>query len=290
MEWALAYTKFYEQVEEPESLDKDRQEDKKYKEAAEKLTENFLKWRLSGMEEMKSKEDIVTISSSDLSEESDWDWEEYNESIRYPDSGSSGASRTGDGYKCKCRRGHKTKKATIACIAQEDYESEVEIWEDHVNELGKAIKRDGVSTRTLANRIRIAALGMGIRRENPAEPTFTGAALRPEAQECHQGDLYQEARRQSRQEGPPKYTYVYRSATNHQLHQRQHHQRQHQGAGARQRALGGSEAAAFSPSRPTAPAAGAAAARGAGPAAAARGSGGRRGRADEEEQISRGGP
>jgi hypothetical protein len=58
---------------------------------------------------------------------------------------------------------------------------------------------------------------MGIRRDNPAEPTFAGAALRPKSQECHQGDLYQEAKRQARQEGPPKYTYVYNGASDNWL-------------------------------------------------------------------------
>ena len=40
-----------------------------------------------------------------------------------------------------------------------------------------------------------------------------GEAIRPKSQECHQGDLYQEAKRQTRQEGPPKYKYVYNSTT-----------------------------------------------------------------------------
>ena len=66
-----------------------------------------------------------------------------------------------------------------------------------------------MSTKNLANDIRVETLVMGIRRDNPAEPRFTGAALRPESQECHQGELYQEAKRQARQEGPPKYTYIY---------------------------------------------------------------------------------
>ena len=79
-------------------------------------------------------------------------------------------------------------------------------------EFGRAIKREEkVSNRTLASTIRIGAREMGVRRENLAEPTFEGAALRPEAQECHQGDLYQEARIQSRKEGPPRFTYVYKA-------------------------------------------------------------------------------
>ena len=152
---------------------------------------------------MKSQEDIVTISSSNSSEDSDW--EEY---LR------SGESRSGDGYRCKCRKGHKNKKQTMACIAREDNEFEVEIWKDHVTELGKAIKREEkVSNRTMASMIRIGAREMGVRRENPAEPTFEGAALRPEAQECHQGDLYLEARIQSRKEGPPRFTYIYTART-----------------------------------------------------------------------------
>ena len=202
LDWAHAYAKYAEQWEEPESQDKDRQEDRKFKEVSGKLIETFLRWRLSEIEEMKSAEEIVTISSSESSDESDWDWEEYRVYNEF-----------NDGYKCKCRRGHKTKKATVACIAQKDYEPEVEIWEEAVNELGKAIKREEVSTKSLANDIRVEALVMGIRRDNPAEPTFTGAALRPKSQECHQGDLYQEAKRQARQEGPPKYTYVYNSTT-----------------------------------------------------------------------------
>ena len=204
LDWAHAYTKYADQLEEPESQDKDRQEDRKLKEASDKLIETFLKWRLSEIEEIKSAEEIVTISSSESesSDDSDLDWEErlyWDWDEMY------------DGYKCKCRKGHKTKKATIACIAQKDYEPEVEIWEEAVNELGKAIKREEVSTKSLANDIRVEALVMGIRRDNPAEPTFTGAALRPKSQECHQGDLYQEAKNQARQEGPPKYTYVYDS-------------------------------------------------------------------------------
>ena len=205
MDWANGYTKYYEEVEEPDSQDKDRQEDRKLKEASDKLVESFLRWRLSEIEEIKSAEDIVTISSSESesSDDSDLDWEER----QYWD-----WNETYDGYKCKCRRGHKTKTATIACIAQEDYEDEVEIWGEAVKELGKAIKREPVSTKSLANDIRVEALVMGIRRDNPAEPTFSGAqALRPRGQECHHGDLYQEAKHQARQEGPPKYTYVYDS-------------------------------------------------------------------------------
>ena len=83
-----------------------------------------------------------------------------------------------------------------------------------MNELGKALKREEVSTKSLANDIRVEALVMGIRRENPAEPTFSSPeALRPQSQECHQGDLYMEAKSQARQEGPPRYKYVYDSST-----------------------------------------------------------------------------
>ena len=82
----------------------------------------------------------------------------------------------------------------MACIAREDYEFEVETWGDYVTELGKSIKREKkVSNRTLASAIRIGAREIGERKKNPAEPSFEGAALSPEAQECHQGDLYQEA-------------------------------------------------------------------------------------------------
>jgi hypothetical protein len=204
LEWAHGFGKYTEEWEEPESLDKDRQEDRKYKEISGKLVETFLKWRLTDAEEMKAAEDIVTISSSESGDEPDWDWQQYRAHNEF-----------NDGYKCKCRGGHKTKKATIECIAQKDYEPEMEIWEEAVNELGKAIKREReeLATKPLANHIRVEALVMGIRREGPAEPTFTGGDKRPNSQECHQGDLYQEAKRQVRQEGPPKYAYVYDCAT-----------------------------------------------------------------------------
>jgi len=138
--WAHAYTKYAVHWEEPESQDKDRQEDRKYKEASGKLVENFLKWRLSEIEDMKLTEEIVTISSSESSDESDWEWEEYNKEYKWNKSGKE-YNEFNDSYKCKCRRGHKTKKATVACIAQKDYEPEMEIWEEAVNELGRAIKR-----------------------------------------------------------------------------------------------------------------------------------------------------
>ena len=205
LDWAYAYNKYAEPWEEPDSQDKDREEDRKYKDISDKVMENFVKWRLSEKEEMKAGEDIVTISDSSDSSESDWDWDDYKAYTEFD-----------DGHKCKCRKGHKTKKATVACIAQEDYESEMEIWEEAVNELGKALKREEVSTKSLANDIRIEALVMGVRRESPAEPTMFGShaeALRPESQECHQGDLYMEARSQARKEGPPKYKYVYDSPT-----------------------------------------------------------------------------
>ena len=203
LDWADAYTKYAEEGEEPESQDRDRQEDRYLKEASGKLVETFVKWRLSEIAEIRSAEDIVTISSdSEFSEDSDCDWEAYKM-----------MTESNQGYKCKCRKGHETKKDTIECIAKEDYEAETAIWAEAVNELGIALKREEVSTKTLANDIRVEALVMGIRRDSPPEPKFTGGALRPKSQECHQGDLYQEAKRQARQEGPPKHTYVYNGPT-----------------------------------------------------------------------------
>ena len=66
-------------------------------------------------------------------------------------------------------------------------------------------------TKELANDIRVEALVMGIRKDNPFEPRFTGGELRPESEECHVGNLYREAKRQARKEGPPTHTYVYSS-------------------------------------------------------------------------------
>ena len=117
------------------------------------------------------------------------------------------------GFKCKCKKGHKTKKDTIECITKKDYEVETETWEAAVNELSRAIRRDEGSLKDLANDIRVEALVMGIRKDNPFEPRFTGGELRPKSQECHQGNLYREAKRQARQEGPPTHTFVYNSST-----------------------------------------------------------------------------
>ena len=169
-------------MEKKKGTDKDKEEDQNYQDAIDKLIENLLMWKISADEEMKAQEEIVTISSSE-----DSDFTEDPET----------------GAKCKCNRGHRKKAQIIDCIAREDYDDEVEDWGEYVKELGKAIGRDKVSNRTLAAVLRMGAQEIGERKENPLEPSFEGAALRPEAQECHQGDLYQEARLQSRREGPP---------------------------------------------------------------------------------------
>ena len=201
LDWVHAYTK-YAEYDEPDSREKDRQEDRYLKDASGKLVETFVKWRLSEIAEMRSAEDIVTISSdSEFSGDSDCDREAYKKIT-----GST------EGYKCKCREGHESKKDTIECLAKKDYEAETTIWAEAINELGNALKREEVPTKTLArlaNDIRVEALVMGIRKDSPPEPKFTGGALRPKNQECHQGDLYQEAKCQARQEGPPTHTYVY---------------------------------------------------------------------------------
>ena len=201
LDWVNAYTK-YAEYDEPESREKDRQEDRYLKDASGKLVETFVKWRLSEIAEIRSAEDIVTISSdSEFSGDSDCDQEAYKKIT-----GST------EGYKCKCREGHESKKDTIECLAKKDYEAETTIWAEAINELGNALKREEVPTKTLArlaNDIRVEALVMGIRKDSPPEPKFTGGALRPKNQECHQGDLYEEAKCQARQEGPPTHTYVY---------------------------------------------------------------------------------
>ena len=202
LNWAYSYTQYEDEGEEPDSQEKDREEDMKFKEASGKLVENFVKWRLSEMAEKRSAEDIVTISSDpEASEDSDCDWKAYKR-----------ITGSEEGFKCKCKKGHKTKKDTIECITKKDYEVETETWEAAVNELSRAIKRDEGSIKDLANDIRVEALVMGIRKDNPFEPRFTGGELRPKSQECHQGNLYREAKRQARQEGPPTYTFVYNSS------------------------------------------------------------------------------
>ena len=201
LDWVHAYTK-YAEYDEPDSREKDRQEDRYLKDASGKLVETFVKWRLSEIAEIRSAEDIVTISSdSEFSGDSDCDQEAYKKIT-----GST------EGYKCKCREGHESKKDTIECLAKKDYEAETTIWAEAINELGNALKREEVPTKTLArlaNDIRVEALVMGIRKDSPPEPKFTGGALRPKNQECHQGDLYEEAKCQARQEKPPTHTYVY---------------------------------------------------------------------------------
>ena len=203
LNWAYSYTQYKDEGEEPDSQEKDREEDMKFKEASGKLVENFVKWRLSDIAEKRSAEDIVTISSdTEASEDSDGDWEEYKRT-----------TGSGEGFKCKCKKGHETKEDTIECITKKDYEVETETWGEAVNELSRAIKRDEGSIKDLANDIRVEALVMGIRKDNPFEPRFTGGKLRPKSQECHQGNLYREAKRQARQEGPPTHTFVYNSST-----------------------------------------------------------------------------
>ena len=203
LNWAYSYTQYQDEGEEPDSQEKDREEDMKFKEASGKLVENFVKWRLSDIAEKRSAEDIVTISSdTEASEDSDCDWEEYKRT-----------TGSGEGFKCKCKKGHETKGDTIECITKKDYEVETETWAEAVNELSRAIKRDEGSIKDLANDIRVEALVMGIRKDNPFEPRFTGGELRPKSQECHQGNLYREAKRQARQEGPPTHTFVYNSST-----------------------------------------------------------------------------
>ena len=59
--------------------------------------------------------------------------------------------------------------------------------------------------------LRMGAEEAGERKEGPADPGWDVAALRPEAQECHVGELYKEALIQSRKEGPPFYIYIYDS-------------------------------------------------------------------------------
>ena len=203
LNWAYSYTQYKDEGEEPDSQEKDREEDMKFKEASGKLVENFVKWRLSDIAEKRSAEDIVTISSdTEASEDSDCDWEAYKR-----------ITGSEEGFKCKCKKGHETKRDTIECITKKDYEVETETWAEAVNELSRAIKRDEGSIKDLANDIRVEALVMGIRKDNPFEPRFTGGELRPKSQECHQGNLYREAKRQARQEGPPTHTFVYNSST-----------------------------------------------------------------------------
>ena len=164
----------------------DRETDQIYQNVTDRLIENMLIWKISADEETKAQEDIVTISSED--------------------SESDGEARA----RCKCNKGHKNRRQIMACIAKEDCENDIEDWGDYVKELGKAVVRDKVSNRTLATAFRMGAQEIGERKDNPADyPSFKGAALRPEAQECHQGDLYHEALRQARREGPPLYTFIY---------------------------------------------------------------------------------
>ena len=176
-------------MEKRKGTDQDKEEDQNYEDAIDKLIESLLVWKISADEEMKAQEEIVTISSSE-----DSDFEEH----------------LARGARCKCNKGHRKKAQIVACIARKDYEDDVIDWGEYVKELGKAIGRDKISNRTLATALRMGAQEIGERKEKPM-PSFEGAALRPEAQECHQGDLYQEARLQARREGPPLYTYVYDS-------------------------------------------------------------------------------
>ena len=145
----------------------DRETDQTYQNETDCLIQNVLIWKISADEETKAEDDIVTISSED--------------------SESDGEGRA----RCKCNKGHKNRKQIMACIAKEDCERDIGDWGDYVEELGKAVVRDKVSNKKLATAFRVGAQEIGERKNNPDDyPSLKGAARRPEAQECHQGNLY----------------------------------------------------------------------------------------------------
>ena len=137
-------------------------------------------------EETKDENEIVTISSED--------------------SELDGGVRTR--VRCRCNIAHKNKKQLMACLGREDNKKDFDYWKDYITELGKAVARDKITKKKLATAFRVGAQDIGERK--PLDyPSLKGEALRPEAQECHQGNLYKEALQQAKKDGPPRFTFIY---------------------------------------------------------------------------------
>ena len=169
----------------------EREQDQTFQDETDRLIKHILIWRMSAEEEAQTQENIVTISTS---EDSDSDIE----------------------ASAKCRRNQNSRNKTQIMIKKQ-HEENVKDWGPYIKELGKSVTRDKVSNRALARMVREGSQEIGDRKPNPEDyPNFKESApLRPETQECHQGDLYQEARQQAKREGPPLYTLVYDANLDH---------------------------------------------------------------------------
>ena len=174
--------------EEPTSSEIDDELDLKYQQATDSLIIEVLIWKVTAQQETKDENQIVTISSSE-SEDSD-------------EEGRTNENR------CRCTITHKTKQQLINCLSRKDNEEDFDSWENFITELGKAVSREKISKKQLATAFRVGAQQLGERKPQDY-PSHQGEALRPEAQECHQGNFYKEALQQAKQAGPPKFTYIF---------------------------------------------------------------------------------
>ena len=174
--------------EEPTSSEIDDELDLKYQQATDSLIIEVLIWKVTAQQETKDENQIVTISSSE-SEDSD-------------EEGRTNETR------CRCTITHKTKQQLINCLSRKDNEEDFDSWENFITELGKAVSREKISKKQLATAFRVGAQQLGERKPQDY-PSHQGEALRPEAQECHQGNFYKEALQQAKQAGPPKFTYIF---------------------------------------------------------------------------------
>ena len=173
-------------MEEKQSTEIDAELDQSYQHATDSLILDVLIWKTTAEEETKDENDIVTITS---------------------DSESDGEGRTRR-TRCRCNKLHKSKKQLMACLGREDNDKDYSFWKDFITELGKAVTRDNVTKKKLAIAFRVGAQQLGERKPQNYL-SLQGEALRPEAQECHKGNLYKEALQQAKKSGPPLYTFIF---------------------------------------------------------------------------------
>ena len=167
------------------NIDIDRELDKTFQKATDGLVIDVIKWKVTTDQETKEENDIVTISSEDSDSE---------EKLRF--------------CRCKGNKAHKNKKQLMACIGREHNKKDFDYWTDFITELGKAVARDKTSKKKLDTAFRVGIKDIGERKLSN-HPYLKEEELRPEAQECHQGNLYKEAIQQARRDGPPVYTFIY---------------------------------------------------------------------------------